>query len=50
VLNIATKDKAAFDRVYEGKMRPLEAVDSKAYEPVIKLIKFVDELKKKKSS
>src|SRR5215468_6877378 len=50
VLNIATKDKAAFDRVYEGKMRPLEAVDSKAYEPVIKLIKFVDELKKKESS
>jgi len=50
VLNIATKDKAAFDKIYEGKSRPLEAVDSKAYEPVIKLIKFVDELKKKKSS
>jgi phosphonate transport system substrate-binding protein len=50
VLNIANKDKAVFDKIYEGKMRAPEAVDSKAYEPVIKLIKFVDDLKKKKSS
>ena len=49
VLNIATKEKAAFDRIYEGKGRPLEAVDNKAYEPVIKLIRFVDDLKKKSS-
>lgn len=50
VLSIATKDKAAFDKIYEGKSRPLEGTDNKAYEPVIKLIKFVDDLKKKKSS
>lgn len=47
VLNVATKDKAAFDKIYEGKARPLEAVDNKSYEPVIELIKFVDTLKKK---
>lgn len=50
VLNVATKDKAAFDKVYEGKSKPLEATSNSAYEPVIKLIKFVDDLKKKKSS
>ena len=50
VLNIAIKDKAAFDKIYEGKSKPLEAVDNKAYDPVIQLIKFVDDLKKKKAS
>jgi phosphonate transport system substrate-binding protein len=50
VLNIATKDKDAFDKIYEGKSRPLEETNNGAYEPVIKLIKFVDDLKKKKSS
>ncbi len=50
VLNIATKDKAAFDKIYEGKARPLEATDNAAYEPIVKLNKFVDDLKKRKSS
>jgi len=50
VLNLATKDKAAFDKIYEGKQGPLVAVDNKAYEPIIELNKFVDELRKKKSS
>ncbi|TCR70402.1 phosphonate ABC transporter substrate-binding protein [Bosea sp. BK604] len=50
VLNIATKDKAAFDKIYEGKQGPLVAVDNKAYDPIIELNKFVDELRKKKSS
>lgn len=50
VLNLASKDKAAFDKIYEGKSKPLEATNNAAYEPVIKLIKFVDDLKKKKSS
>ena len=50
VLEIASKDKAAFDKIYEGKSRPLEATDNAAYDPVIKLIKFVDNLKKKKAS
>ena len=50
VLNLASKDKAAFDKIYEGKQGPLVAVDNKAYDPIIELNKFVDELRKKKSS
>lgn len=50
VLNITTKDKAAFDKIYEGKQGPLVAVDNKAYDPIIELNKFVDALRKKKSS
>ena len=49
MLEVATKDQAAFDKIYEGKQKPFEAVDHKAYEPVVELIKFVDELRKKKS-
>jgi phosphonate transport system substrate-binding protein len=50
VLNLATKDKAAFDKIYEGKQGPLVAVDNKAYDPIIELNRFVDDLRKKKSS
>lgn len=50
VLNLATKDKAAFDKIYEGKQGPLVAVDNAAYDPIVDLNKFVDELRKKKSS
>ena len=50
VLNLATKDKAAFDKIYEGKQGPLQPVDNKAYDPIIELNKFVDALRKKKSS
>ncbi|MGX5737042.1 phosphonate ABC transporter substrate-binding protein [Bosea thiooxidans] len=50
VLNLATKDKSAFDKIYEGKQGPLVAVDNKAYDPIIELNKFVDDLRKKKSS
>lgn len=50
VLNLSTKDKAAFDKIYEGKQGPLVAVDNKAYDPIIDLNKFVDALRKKKSS
>jgi phosphonate transport system substrate-binding protein len=50
VLNLASKDKAAFDKIYEGKAGPLVAVDNKAYDPIIELNRFVDDLRKKKSS
>ena len=50
VLNLAAKDKTAFDKIYEGKQGPLVAVDNKAYDPIIELNKFVDALRKKKSS
>jgi phosphonate transport system substrate-binding protein len=49
VLEVATKDKAAFDNIYEGKQLPFQEVDHKSYEPVVDLIKFVDSLRKQKS-
>lgn len=50
VLNLDTKDKAAFDKIYEGKQGPLKAITHQAYLPVIDLIKFVDSLRKKSAS
>jgi phosphonate transport system substrate-binding protein len=49
VLEIAVKDKAAFDKIYEGKQLPFVEVDHKAYEAVIDLTKFVDSIRKQKS-
>ena len=49
VLEVAQKDKAAFDKIYEGKQKPFEAVTHKDYEPVVDLIKFVDSIRKAKS-
>jgi phosphonate transport system substrate-binding protein len=50
VLNIGTRDKAAFEKATDGKARPWEAVDNKAYDTIIELNKFVDDLRKKKPS
>ncbi|BAT59109.1 phosphate-import protein PhnD precursor [Variibacter gotjawalensis] len=50
VYNVHTRDKAAFDKIYEGKQGPLVPVDVEAYKPVIELIKFVDTLRKKSGS
>jgi phosphonate transport system substrate-binding protein len=50
ILNVATKDKVAFDKIYEGKQGPLVAVDHSAYLPVMDLVKFVDTLRKKSGS
>jgi phosphonate ABC transporter, periplasmic phosphonate binding protein len=44
------KERAKFDKMFDGKMQPWEPIDHKAYEPVVELIKFVDQLRKKKSS
>jgi phosphonate transport system substrate-binding protein len=49
ILEVAEKDKAAFDKIYEGKQKPFEAVSHKDYEPVVDLIKFVDSIRKQKS-
>jgi phosphonate transport system substrate-binding protein len=49
VLEIAKKDAAAFEKISEGKVKPWEAVDNKAFDPIIELNKFVDDLRKKKS-
>jgi phosphonate transport system substrate-binding protein len=50
VLEVATKDPAAFGKIYEGKQKPFQPIDHRAYEPVVELIKFVDDLRKKKNS
>jgi phosphonate transport system substrate-binding protein len=46
-LQAATKDKAAFDRLSDGLNRPWESVDNAAYDDTIKLIQFVDGLRKR---
>ena len=40
-------DKAAFDKLSDGKDLPPEPIDNAAYDETIKLIKFVDALRKK---
>jgi phosphonate transport system substrate-binding protein len=44
-----TKNKAAYDKLSDGKDREFKAVDAKYYEGVVELIKFVDTLRKQKS-
>lgn len=44
-----TKAKAAFDKLSDGKDRGFTKVDAQTYEPVVELIKFVDQLRKQKS-
>ncbi len=45
-LDAATNDKSAFDRLSDGKNRPWQPIDNAAYDDTIKLIKFVDRLRK----
>jgi phosphonate transport system substrate-binding protein len=45
-LNAATNDKAAFDRLSDGKNLPWQPVDNAAYDDTIKLITYVDGLRK----
>ena len=48
-LDAATKDKAAYDRLSDGKNRPWEPVANADYDKTIELVKFVDSLRKNKS-
>ena len=48
-LDAATNDKADFDRLSNGKNRPWEPVTNADYDKTIQLVKFVDQLRKKKS-
>jgi phosphonate transport system substrate-binding protein len=48
-LEAATKDKADYERLSDGKNRPWEPVTNADYGQTIQLVKFVDELRKKKS-
>ncbi|MBN9091150.1 MAG: phosphonate ABC transporter substrate-binding protein [Reyranella sp.] len=44
-----TRNKAAFDRLSDGKDREFIPADAKYYEGVVELIKFIDSLRKQKS-
>ena len=46
-LNAATADKAAFDRLSDGKNRPWQPIDTAAYDETIKMVAFVDRLRRK---
>ena len=48
-LEAAAKDKAAFVRLSDGKNQPFQPIDNAAYDDTIKLIQFVDKLRKKSS-
>ena len=50
VLDIASKDKAAFEKATDGKAKPWAPVDNKSFDAIIELNKFVDNLRKKKAS
>jgi phosphonate transport system substrate-binding protein len=45
-LDAAKNDKAAFDRLSDGKDQPFQATDNAAYDETVKLITFVDHLRK----
>ena len=45
-LDAAKNDKAAFDRLSDGKNEPFQATDNAAYGDTVKLITFVDRLRK----
>lgn len=49
-LEIADKDKAAFDRLSDGQKKGFQTVTTKDWDQTIELIKFVDRLRKKKAS
>lgn len=49
VFDFRTKDKAAYDKLDEGKGRHWEPIDNSAYDDTIHLIQFVDSLRKRRS-
>jgi phosphonate transport system substrate-binding protein len=48
-LEAASKDKPAFQKLSDGKNQPFQPIDNAAYDETIKLIQFVDRLRKKSS-
>jgi len=47
VFSMAEKDKAAFDRIYEGKGLPWQTTNNGEYQPIVELITFVDNLRRR---
>jgi len=48
-LDAPTKDKVAFEKLSDGKNLPWQPIDNAAYDDTIKLIRFVDALRRKSS-
>jgi phosphonate transport system substrate-binding protein len=48
-LGAAAKDKVDYDRLSDGKNQPWQPITDVDYDKTIELVKFVDELRKKKS-
>jgi phosphonate transport system substrate-binding protein len=48
-MNAATADKAAFDKLSDGKNLPWQETDNAAYGDTIKMVAFVDKLRRKQS-
>ena len=46
-MNAATADKPAFDKLSDGKGLPWQPITNEDYDDTIKLIRFVDALRKK---
>ncbi|HLB99404.1 MAG TPA: phosphonate ABC transporter substrate-binding protein, partial [Acetobacteraceae bacterium] len=46
-LNAATADKAAFDRLSDGKNLPWQPITTADYDDTIKMVAFVDKLRRK---
>jgi phosphonate transport system substrate-binding protein len=46
-LNAHQKNKAAFDKLSDGKNEPFQTVSHDAYLPVVELNKFVDSLRRR---
>ena len=46
-MDASKHDKAAFDRLSDGKNRPWETAKTADYDETIKLIQFVDRLRRK---
>ena len=46
-MNAPTADKAAFDRLTDGKGKPWQPIDNAAYDDTIKMVGFVDKLRRK---
>jgi phosphonate transport system substrate-binding protein len=44
-----TKDKAAFDRLSDGKDKEFVPVAHQDYQDTVKMIEFVDDMRKKRS-
>jgi phosphonate transport system substrate-binding protein len=46
-LDVAKKDKAVYDKIWDGQKQGFTPITQKDYEPTIELVKFVDSLRKK---